>query len=333
MTAPSVCPAETTAGTIGTRLDVQGLRAVAVVLVVLGHVGVPGLAGGFIGVDVFFAVSGFLITALLLREWEATGRIRLGAFFARRARRILPLATVVLVATAGYAAASLPASRVDELGTDVRWSALFLANVHFAGVDGDYFAQDRATSPVQHFWSLGVEEQFYLVWPALLAVVLVVAGLARRRSGAVLTAAVLVVVWCASYAWSVLEMGKPAAYYGAWPRAWELATGALLALAIPLLLRLEGWARTMLAVAGVAAVGLAAARYDAGSQAPNCCCPWLEPAPCSQPGPCLRTPGSRSRVDHWPGRGWSGWETGPTRCICGTGRSWCWSSRRLGSVR
>jgi len=251
------------------RLDIQGLRAVAVVLVVLGHVGVPGLTGGFIGVDVFFVVSGFLITGLLLREWEATGRIRLGAFFARRARRILPLATVVLMATAGYAAATLPASRVDELATDARWSALFLANVHFARVDGDYFAQDRATSPVQHFWSLGVEEQFYLVWPALLALVLVLAGLARRRSGTVLVAALLVVIWFASYAWSLLEMGKPAAYYGALPRAWELATGAVLALAIPLLLRLEGWARATLAVAGVAAVGLTAARYDDGSAGPE----------------------------------------------------------------
>jgi peptidoglycan/LPS O-acetylase OafA/YrhL len=252
-----------------TRLDIQGLRAVAVVLVVLAHVGVPGLPGGFIGVDVFFVVSGFLITGLLLREWEATGRIRLGAFFARRARRILPLATLVLVATAGYAAATLPASRVDELATDARWSALFLANVHFAQVDGDYFAQDRATSPVQHFWSLGVEEQFYLVWPALLVLVLVAAGLARRRAGTVPVAAVLVVIWCASYAWCVLESGRPAAYYGALPRAWELATGAVLALAVPLLLRLKGWARTVLAAAGVAAVGLTAARYDDGSAGPE----------------------------------------------------------------
>jgi len=252
-----------------TRLDIQGLRAVAVLLVLLGHVGVPGLPGGFVGVDVFFVVSGFLITALLLLEREATGRIRLGAFFARRARRILPAATVVLLATAGYAAATLPASRVHDVATDARWSALFMANVHFARVDGDYFAQDRATSPVQHFWSLGVEEQFYLVWPALLALMLVVAGLARRRSTTAPVAVVVGVIWCASYAWSVLEMGKPAAYYGAWPRAWELATGALLALAIPLLRRLEGWARTMLTVAGVAAVGLAATRYDGGSAGPE----------------------------------------------------------------
>ncbi len=254
-----------------TRLDVQGLRAVAVLLVVLAHVGVPLLPGGFVGVDVFFVVSGFLITGLLLREHEATGRIRLGGFFARRARRILPAATVVLLATVAYAAATLPASRVDEVVTDAKWSALFLANVHFAQVDGDYFEQDRETSPLQHFWSLGVEEQFYLVWPALLVLLLV--GLARRRSRRpstrVMVAAVLGVIWCASYAWCLAEAGQPAAYYGALPRAWELATGALLAAGVPLLRRLPGWARMVLATAGLVAVGAASARYGASVAGPE----------------------------------------------------------------
>jgi peptidoglycan/LPS O-acetylase OafA/YrhL len=265
MTAPSVRPAPPVAVT-GTRPDVQGLRAVAVLLVVLAHVGVPWLPGGFVGVDVFFVISGFLITGLLLREREATGRIRLRAFFARRARRILPAATVVLLATVGYAAATLPASRVGEVVTDSRWSAVFLANVHFAQVDGDYFAQGRDTSPLLHFWSLGVEEQFYLVWPALLVLVLVC--VARRRSAAVLVATVLGVVWCASYALAIAQEGRPAAYYGTLPRAWELATGALLALASPLLLRL-GPLRPLLAAAGLAAIGAAAVRYDAGLAGPE----------------------------------------------------------------
>src|SRR3954451_9977479 len=138
MTAPSVPRPAPPAVTTGTRPDVQGLRAVAVLLVVLAHVGVPWLPGGFVGVDVFFVISGFLITGLLLREREATGRIRLRAVFARRAPLILPAATVVLLATVGYAAATLPASRVGEVVTDSRWSAVFLANVHFARVGGDY---------------------------------------------------------------------------------------------------------------------------------------------------------------------------------------------------
>lgn len=267
MTALVVGRAETTPGTTGTRLDVQGLRALAVLLVMLTHVGLPWLPGGFIGVDVFFVVSGFLITGLLLREREATGRIGLGAFYARRARRILPASTVVLLATVGYAAATLPASRVDDVITDARWSAVFLANVHFAQVDGDYFAQDRETSPLQNFWTLGVEEQFYLVWPALLVLVLVC--LARRRSAPALVAAVLVVIWCASYAWSLAEEGNPASYYGTLPRAWELATGALLAVSMPLLRRLPGSVRTALAIAGMVAVGVAAVRYDPGFAGPE----------------------------------------------------------------
>src|SRR5688500_3517431 len=201
----------TTNGATGTRLDVQGLRAVAVVLVLLTHLGVPWLPGGFVGVDVFFVVSGFLITGLLMREREASGRIRLSGFYARRARRILPASTVVLLATVGYAAVALPASRVDEVVTDARWSAVFAANVHFAQVDGDYFAQDRETSPLQHFWTLGVEEQFYLVWPVLLVLLFVAA---RRRSAPALVAVALIGIWSASYAWSLVEQGSQAAYYG-----------------------------------------------------------------------------------------------------------------------
>ena len=256
----------TTAGATGTRLDVQGLRAVAVVLVLLTHLGVPWLPGGFVGVDVFFVVSGFLITGLLMREREANGRIRLSGFYARRARRILPASTVVLLATVGYAAVTLPASRVDEVVTDARWSAVFAANIHFAQVDGDYFAQDRETSPLQNFWTLGVEEQFYLVWPVLLVALFVAA---RRRSAPVLVAVVLMGIWFASYAWSLVEQGSPAAYYGTLPRAWELATGALLAVGVPLLWRLPGRARSVLAIAGMVAIGAAAAWYDAGFAGPE----------------------------------------------------------------
>ena len=162
------------------RPDIQGLRALAVTLVILAHVGVPGLQGGFVGVDVFFVVSGFLISSLLLHEATTTGRVRVGVFYARRARRILPAAALVLMVTAVYAAMRLSLVRVADIVEDVRWSALFAANIHFARLGTDYFDQDRAVSPVQHFWSLAVEEQFYMVWPALLLLLFAVAAPSPR---------------------------------------------------------------------------------------------------------------------------------------------------------
>src|SRR6478736_6755468 len=163
------------------RLDIQGLRAIAVLAVVADHAGLSGFAGGYVGVDVFFVVSGFLITGLLLREKERDGRISLGGFYARRARRILPASTLVLVAIVTYAAAELSYRAVERITTDAAWAAVFLANVRFARQGTDYFAEGLPPSPVQHFWSLAVEEQFYLVWPALLVLLLLVA---RRRIAA-----------------------------------------------------------------------------------------------------------------------------------------------------
>jgi len=242
----------------GQRADIQGLRGVAVLLVVAAHAGVPGLAGGFVGVDVFFVVSGFLITGLLVREAEATGRVRLSRFYARRARRILPAATVTLAVVLAWAAERVSLDRLDEIRTDVAWAAAFLANVHLASLGG-YQDADRAVSPVQHFWSLAVEEQFYLVWPALLAVVALLAR--RRRRTAVVVAAV---AWVASFGWAVVGVaGNPeSTYFSAPARAWELATGALLALAAPRLTDLSARARWPLGMAGLAAVATAAVVLD-----------------------------------------------------------------------
>src|ERR1700759_3215047 len=112
------------------RPDVQGLRALAVCVVILGHGHIPGFRGGFVGVDIFFVVSGYLISSLLLHEATSTGHVRVGAFYARRARRILPAAGLVLVVTSVFAAAELPWSRVPTIVGDTRWAAFFLANVH-----------------------------------------------------------------------------------------------------------------------------------------------------------------------------------------------------------
>jgi peptidoglycan/LPS O-acetylase OafA/YrhL len=249
------------------RLDVQGLRGLAVGLVVFDHAGVPWFRGGFVGVDVFFVISGFLISSLLLHEATTTGRVRIGHFYARRARRILPAATVVLVATSAFAALELSVTRVQEVVQDVRWAAFFAANVHFSRLGTDYFEEDRAESPVQHFWSLAVEEQFYLFWPVLLLLVYLVVR--RRRLRAV--TALVTCAWLASLAWSVvLTPASPTeSYFSSATRVWELATGALLALAGPVLRQLTRGARQVLTVGGLAAIAIAAVRYDASTLFPS----------------------------------------------------------------
>src|SRR5436190_1041733 len=242
------------------RPDVQGLRAVAVLVVIGAHAGVPFLQGGFVGVDVFFVVSGYVISSLLLREVTATGRVRIGDFYARRARRILPAACLVLVATSVYAAFQLPLTRVAQVLEDVKWAALFAANIHFSQLGTDYFEQDRAVSPVQHMWSLAVEEQFYLVWPLLIVVLL---ALVHRRRVRALTV-VVAVAWAASLGWSiVLTATSPvSAYFSSLTRAWELATGALLALAGHQLPRLPVAVRHALTVVGLGAVAVAVVMFS-----------------------------------------------------------------------
>ena len=259
----------------GTRRDIQGLRAVAVGLVVADHAGIGWLKGGFVGVDVFFVLSGFLITQLLVREIHRTERVSVAAFYARRARRILPAACVVLGVVAIFAAYHLLVTRAADIGVDVLWAALFLANVHFAAVETDYFAAGTPASPVQHFWSLAVEEQFYLVWPAALA--LLAWAVRRRRptssAAVVQRRAIMVValVWVSSLIWSVLHtLGDPAAAYFSTPaRAWELATGALLALAAPAVLRFPPRWRAALASVGLVAIAVAALAFDPGTPFPG----------------------------------------------------------------
>jgi peptidoglycan/LPS O-acetylase OafA/YrhL len=222
---------------VGHREDLQGLRAVAVLLVVLSHAGLPFLHGGYVGVDVFFVLSGFLITGLLLSQAARDGRVRLGDFYVRRARRILPAAVLTLVATDIAAHQLLNFVRAREAVHDSLWAAFFAANVHFADVGSDYFAQAQPPSPVQHFWTLAVEEQFYLVWPFLLALALLVSALRRRLLWIVAAAGV------ASFAWSVhaTASDQASAYFSTGARAWELALGAALAIAALRLPAAAGW--------------------------------------------------------------------------------------------
>lgn len=242
------------------RPDIAGLRAVAVLLVVASHVlNVP--AGGYIGVDVFFVLSGFLITGLLLREHARTGRINLREFYARRARRLLPAAVLVLAVTNLAAWLVFTGERAGQSLRDALWSLGFLANVRFASVDTNYFDQARPPSPVQHYWSLAVEEQFYLVWPLLL-LMLVVVTRRRRRTLMLLVAALT----ATSLTWSVLltRTDPIAAYFSTPARAWELGVGALLALLLhhQVLSRLSSWAGSLLIWLGLAGIVAAALSFD-----------------------------------------------------------------------
>src|SRR5215217_940702 len=139
------------------RGDIQGLRAVAVLLVVLGHAGVSFMKGGYVGVDVFFVLSGFLITGILLNGAAKRGYVSLSEFYVRRARRILPAAVLTLVVTDIAAFYLLNLVRAREAVVDSIWAALFAANIDFAR-STDYFSSEQPPSPIQHFWSLSVEE-------------------------------------------------------------------------------------------------------------------------------------------------------------------------------
>jgi len=210
----------------GFRPDIEGLRAVAVLLVVLYHCGVGLFTGGYVGVDVFFVISGFLITGHLVREADRTGRLRIGRFYARRAVRLLPAATVVLVATLVASWIWLPPLRLRQIAGDALACVGYVLNVRLIQIGNDYRSAGADPSPLQHFWSLAVEEQFYLAIPLL---VLVTAVALRRRAALV---AALVVLVATSFAANLyfIEKSSVTAYYGTSSRAWELGAGALLAL-------------------------------------------------------------------------------------------------------
>lgn len=235
------------------RPDIEGLRAVAVIAVVLYHAGIPGIAGGYIGVDVFFVISGFLITGLLWREVQATKSVALGRFYAARARRLLPAAATVGVVTAVVAAAVLPPLQARRVFIDGIASMLYVGNYRFAAQGTDYMISDLPPSPFQHYWSLGVEEQFYLLWPAL---IIATARLARRMAGGSMPRhapylVALTLVGAASLAAAVIwtRTSPPWAFFSLPTRAWELAAGGLVALTI------NQWKRLPLLPATVAGWG------------------------------------------------------------------------------
>jgi peptidoglycan/LPS O-acetylase OafA/YrhL len=212
------------------RTDVEGLRAVAVFAVVAFHASVPFFNGGFVGVDAFFVISGYLITGLLIREAQTTGRISFANFYARRARRILPAATIVLLAVAAATVLIEPLVGVYSNARDLLAASVFMSNWHFIGLGTDYLAQSTDDSPVLHYWSLAVEEQFYLVWPLLILVAVAVAKRFPLRGSQIITAIVggVTVVSLVVGIWLTITDPK-LAYMATTTRAWEFGAGALVA--------------------------------------------------------------------------------------------------------
>ncbi|MBL8018278.1 MAG: acyltransferase [Leptospirales bacterium] len=250
------------------RPEIQGLRAIAILLVLLFHIFPNLLQGGFVGVDVFFVLSGFLITSLLLHESDG-GSVSLVAFWARRIRRLLPAATLVLLVTLAATPLLLPETQYRRTGEQVLASALYAQNWLLAMQSTDYLARSETATPVQHFWSLSIEEQFYFVWPVLFYFAVTVAGYgaanaqARRKAIAIVSSTILIF----SFAYAIVRTtaADPAAYFVTTARAWELALGGFLA-TLP---ALPSWARVASSWLGLTGIAASAYLLRGETQFPN----------------------------------------------------------------
>ncbi len=243
------------------RPDIEGLRAIAVILVLLDHAGLAQVSGGYVGVDVFFVLSGFLITGLLMKEAHETGGISIQKFYARRARRLLPAATLVLIATVLLSYEVFGQLRANRVAEDARWAALFASNFRSIQQGTDYLGAQQEPSPLQHFWSLAVEEQFYLVWPLLILLLVSVAkGIPMRlKLGVALS---LMIAASLAYSIHLTSVDRTTAYFSPLPRASELAAGALLAVIAPWLLKLPRMFGLVASWSGVVVILWTAVTFD-----------------------------------------------------------------------
>jgi peptidoglycan/LPS O-acetylase OafA/YrhL len=274
LTAPRLIPSKTTRPTPSDpqprprkfRPDIEGLRAVSVILVVLYHAHL-GVRGGFVGVDVFFVISGFLITGQLLKSVGTDGLRALPVFYSRRIKRLLPASVAVVIATVIATRIWVSALEVRGVATDGVFTSFYGLNYRLAAEGTQYLHATDSVSPLQHFWSLAVEEQFYVGWPLLIIAIL---ALARWWRTPVLTVA-LVGLIALSYYWSITITGKnaPWAYFSLQTRAWELALGALVAVGATTLARLPRLLAEFGAAAGLIAVGASAFLLSDATQYPG----------------------------------------------------------------
>lgn len=248
------------------RPEVEGLRAIAVVLVLLYHAKLVGLSGGYIGVDVFFVLSGFLITSLLMRELATTGTVSLAGFWARRARRLLPASGLVVLVTLIASRFLLDGLSQGDLARDAIAASTFVANFRFFSVGTDYLAEGQAISPLLHFWSLAVEEQYYLVWPGLMLLLVRYARLARRA-----LVAVLGLMWIVSLVLCVQATNDEPmwAFFMLPARAWELLSGSLIAVVGGTLWKSAARLRAVIGCIGLGVIIGAAFAYDDATRFPG----------------------------------------------------------------
>jgi peptidoglycan/LPS O-acetylase OafA/YrhL len=244
------------------RPDIEGLRALAILLVIACHCDASWCRGGFVGVDVFFVLSGYLITSLLSAELRSSSRLDLLAFYARRARRLLPACAVVLLATMLGAAMLYAPQQLESSGRAARAAALYVSNTFFDAAAADYFAPSVESNPFLHTWSLGVEEQFYLVWPWLL----MAAANRRRRALWVLGTVTALSLACCVYA---TRHAPTFAFYELPARAWEFGAGGLLALVPCAAGRRAGHAARAGGIVGVAVILAVSALLRGGAGFPG----------------------------------------------------------------
>ncbi len=254
------------------RPALDGIRALAVGGVVTYHLGADWLPGGFLGVDLFFVLSGFLITGILIDEYERRGRISFPRFFARRARRLLPALYLLLIAVCAWAAFIASPQAIGDLRGAALAALFYVANWFFILTGQSYFADMQGPSPLEHTWSLAIEEQYYLLWPLVLLLLL-------RKAGPRTLVAVIIAMLAASAALMALmyDAGDPSvAYFGTFSRVHELLVGSLLAVAvkrgadIPLAARWSAWIPLVLIVVMMATVSDVGAFYYQGGSLVFC---------------------------------------------------------------
>lgn len=246
----------------GFRRDIEGLRGIAILLVVAYHVGLPGISGGYVGVDVFFVLSGFLITSLLVKELSTTGHINLVEFYARRARRILPAAALVSVSTLLFGYWLYPPVEQLRYTETAIAAAAYSSNLWFAKEAMNYLAPDSLQNPFLHTWSLSVEEQFYLVWPCFL--LLVGRGREVQQRDRIRVAILAVLVLSCAVAVRETHVQQPTAFFGSHARAWEFAAGGTVAF-----LRLSDRVRMVAQWFGAAAIVCAVLALNDGTPYPG----------------------------------------------------------------